>query len=243
MTVLVLAGTAEARALCAGLAGWDVVASLAGAVAVPLALGVETRVGGFGGEAGFRAYLAEAGIGAVVDATHPFATAITARTVAVCEDLGLPYLRLERPAWGARPGDDWVMVTGEAAVVAHVGASDVVFLATGRQTLERFARLGAARVYCRQIDPPEAAFPFEGGEYVIGRPPFSVEDEVALFARLGVTCLVVKNAGGRASMSKLEAARALGIRVVMLERPEGPVCARVATVEEARAWVANLGVT
>ena len=236
MTLLLLAGTSEARALADALAGRDVVASLAGAVAEPARLPVSTRVGGFGGEAGFRAYLAEAGISAVVDATHPFAARITARTVAVCRDLGLPFLRLERPAWEPGPGDDWVLVPDEAAVAAHVGPEDVVFLATGRQTLERFAGLGGARLYLRQIDPPKGPFPFASGEYVIGRPPFSVEDEVALFRRLGVTRLVVKNAGGVASYSKLEAARQLGLRVVMLERPPLPECETVHTVEAARDW-------
>jgi precorrin-6A/cobalt-precorrin-6A reductase len=180
--------------------------------------------------------LAQAGISAVVDATHPFAARITARTAAVCRDLGMPYLRLERPGWVPGPGDDWVMVEREADVVRYVGPEDVVFLGTGRQTLERFAGLGVSRVYCRVIDPPKRAFPFAGGEFVVGRPPFSVDDEVALFARLGVTRLVVKNAGGELSRSKLEAARRLGIQVVMLARPVGPVCARVETVEEAVGW-------
>lgn len=237
MTVLILAGTAEARGLCAALAGGDVVASLAGAVAVPAALGVETRIGGFGGDAGFAQYLAQAGISAVVDATHPFASRVTARTVRVCAQAGVRYLRLERPGWVPGAGDDWVMVRSEEEVRDHVGPQDVVFLATGRQTLGRFAGLGARWVYCRQIDPPEGAFPFAGGEFVIGRPPFSREAEVDLFRRLGVTRLVVKDAGGAASASKLEAARELGLRVVMLARPAGPECARVETVEAAVAWV------
>ncbi len=237
MTILLLAGTGEARALAKALKGRDVVASLAGVVARPAPLDVPCRVGGFGGRAGFEAYLRDEGIRAVVDATHPFAEVITARTHAVCRQLGLPYVRLERPAWVAAAEDDWVEVTGEAAVAEYVGAEDVVFLATGRQTLDRFAALDCARVYCRQIDPPEGAFPFAGGAFVVGRPPFSVADEVALFKRLGVTRLVVKNAGGELSRSKLDAARALGIKVILLARPPGPACARVTTVDGALAWV------
>ncbi len=239
MTLLVLAGTGEARRLCAALAGRDVIASLAGAVNKPADLGVPMRIGGFGGQAGFEAFLAEKGISAVIDATHPFASRITERTARVCAARGIAYLRLERPPWQPEPGDDWVMIADEGDAARHVSARDVVFLATGRQTLARFAGLGVAHVYCRQIDPPSGPFPFAGGEYVIGRPPFSIADEVALFTKLGITRLVVKNAGGDLSKSKLDAARALGIKVLMIERPPEPDCERVETVEAALDW-ANL---
>ncbi|MEM7645018.1 MAG: precorrin-6A/cobalt-precorrin-6A reductase, partial [Pseudomonadota bacterium] len=96
--VLVLAGTAEARAVLARTSGLAVRASLAGRTEAPVDLGVPTRIGGFGGEAGFRAALAE--VSAVLDATHPFAARMTERAVRVCREMGLPYLRLTRPGWG-----------------------------------------------------------------------------------------------------------------------------------------------
>jgi DNA-binding response OmpR family regulator len=57
--ILLLSGTAQARDLASRLvaAGHDVTASLAGATRAPLAQGCETRVGGFGGDAGFKDYL------------------------------------------------------------------------------------------------------------------------------------------------------------------------------------------
>ena len=99
MTVLLLAGTGEARQIAWGLAdsGIDIVASLAGATRSPMTLPVPTRVGGFGGEDGFRAYLKDARITSVLDATHPFAARITNRTARVCADLGLPHAVLVRP--------------------------------------------------------------------------------------------------------------------------------------------------
>ena len=114
-----------------------------------------------------------------------------------------------------------------------------VFLATGRQTLERFANLDA-RLICRRIDALRGPFPLPNGEWMVGRPPFAVEDEVALFRRLGVDWLIVKNAGGEASRSKLDAARILRIPVGMLARPPQPDCARVETVEQAMAWIRSL---
>ena len=83
-------------------------------------------------------------------------------------------------------------------------------------------------------------FPFPGGEFLVGRPPFSVADEISLFSQLDVDWLVVKNSGGTASRTKLDAARQLGIRVALIRRPKQPDATRLETVEEAIEWVRNL---
>ncbi|WP_137702025.1 cobalt-precorrin-6A reductase [Marimonas lutisalis] len=243
MTLLLLAGTGEARAIAAALAempGLAAVASLAGATQAPESLALPTRVGGFGGEAGFRAYLAENWIGAVLDATHPFAHRISLRTARICAELGLPYCQYLRPGWMPEAGDDWTWLADEAEAARHVPEGAVVFLATGRSTLERFANLQGRRLICRQIDPPSEPFPFADGEFLVGRPPFTVAEEEALFQRLGVDWLIVKNAGGAASRSKLIAARNLGIRVGMIKRPEQPEGCRVESVAAALDWVRGL---
>lgn len=237
MRVLVLAGTAEARAFCAR-APCAVLASLAGAVRRPLAQGVPTRVGGFGGEAGFLRVLREEGIGAVVDATHPFAARITARTVDLCAREGVPYLRLERAGWRAGPGDRWTWVDDAAGAVGVIPEGAAVFLATGRQTVGEYAGLSGP-VWARVIDPPEEDFPLARGGWVTGRPPFSLESEVALFRRLGVDWIVAKDSGAVEAEGKLAAARALGLPVAMIRRPS-PVEPRVETVEAALDWVAGL---
>jgi precorrin-6A/cobalt-precorrin-6A reductase len=118
-----------------------------------------------------------------------------------------------------------------------------VFLATGSQRLEAFRDLGrrGCRVICRRIDPPPAPFPFPGGAWTVGRPPFRVEDETRLFARLGIEFLVVRNAGGPASRPKLDAARALALPVLMIRRPAPPQDCRIAaSVAEALDWVEGL---
>ena len=184
LRLLLLAGTAEARQIAIGLAALpqvEAVAALAGATRTPAPLPLPTRIGGFGGEAGFAGWLAAEGIGAVIDATHPFAARITPRTARVCAELGVPHALVQRPPWRAGPGDRWTEVADETAAVALIPPGSTVFLATGRQGLERFAGLTGGRVYCRRIDPPDDPFPFPGGAYVVGRPPFRVEDEVALF--------------------------------------------------------------
>lgn len=242
MTLLLLAGTSEARKIAWALStqGSRAIASLAGATRSPDPLPLPTRTGGFGGQAGFEAFVREQAITAVLDATHPFASAITDRTAQICTAISLPYLQVLRPAWTPEPGDRWTEIATEADVAGHVPTGSTVFLATGRQTLDRFSGLQGCRVLCRQIDPPTAPFPFEGGEFIISRPPFSIEREVDLFLALGVDWLVVKNAGGIESRTKLIAARQLGLPVLLLRRPPMPAALRVETVQAALDWVASL---
>ena len=240
--VLILGGTGDARKLCdlVAEAGIDAIVSLAGVTRTPLELPLPVRTGGFGGADGFTTYLTEHSIRAVVDATHPFASHISNRSATLCKARHVPYLQVLRPAWSSQTGDRWTLIDAEEDAARIIGPRSTVFLATGRQTLEKFTNLQGRRVICRQIDPPSKPFPFEGGEYLIGRPPFSVLDETMLFKQLGVDWLVVKNAGGAASRTKLDAARALKLRVAMINRPDQPDAPRVQTPDEALEWITDL---
>lgn len=222
--ILLLAGTVEARNLAGYLAqsGIGTVASLAGATADPIPYPVETRVGGFGGAAGFEAYLDAAGITGVIDATHPFAAAITTRTAAICAARGLPYLRFERREWRSRQGDAWHEAADVADLARIIPRGKRIFLATGRQTVADMAHLGHSAIWARVVDAPSDPFPLPHGEWIVGRPPFSQAAEDALFAELRPDWLVVKNAGGASGRAKLDAARKLGISVAMIARPQPP---------------------
>ncbi len=238
MTLLLLAGTTEARHLARALAeaGIDAVASLAGATRVPEPLALPTRRGGFGGDAGFQRYLDTHPIGAIIDATHPFATAISARTARIAARRGLACLHLVRPPWQPGPGDRWHMISREEEAAAHVPPGATVFLATGSQSVAGFANLAGRNLICRRIDTPKKPFPLPNGRWLQGRAPFSIEQEMALFQELGVDVLVVKNSGGTGSRPKLDAARRLGLPVVMLRRPPEPPGLIVRDVQAALNW-------
>jgi precorrin-6A/cobalt-precorrin-6A reductase len=242
MTLLLLAGTTEAQTIAQALSqtGMPAVASLAGATRAPRATGLTTRVGGFGGAEGFRGYLDQAGITAVVDATHPFAHRISNRSAKICAEKNIPYCQVLRPEWRPEAGDEWTFLNSEGEAAQHIAPGSTVFLATGRQTLDRFANLSGCRLICRQIDPPDRPFPFPNGRFLVGRPPFSIEDETRLFTKLGVDWLIVKNAGGEAPRSKLIAARNLGVKVAMINRPPQPDAQKVGTAAEALAWIEAL---
>ncbi len=243
MKLLLLAGTAEARALAARLAALgrvEVVAALAGETRAPEAYPVPLRMGGFGGDEAFGKYLENNGLQAVLDVTHPFARIMPWRARVVSERLGLPCLKLLRPGWTPAAGERWRFAPDAAAVAEMVPDGARVLLATGRKSLAGFAALAAGRhLVVRVVDPPEGPFPFPQGEWVVGRPPFSLSDEIALMRAHRIEALVAKNAGGPAR-AKLDAARVLGLPVVLIDRPVPPPGPRVETVEAALDWVERL---
>ena len=238
MTLLLLAGAGEARRLAWDLVprGTKVIASFGRPDRQPDPFPVPHRVGGFGGAEGFEAFLDEAGITAILDVTHPFAAHISARTQMICAGRGLPYLAYVRPPWTPVDGDLWTEIGSEAEAAHHIAPGSCVFVATGRGTLEAYAPLEGCRILVRLLDPPTGPFPFPGGEFLIGRPPFPADRERALFAALGVDVLVVRNAGGAASATKLEAARDLGLPVLMIRRPPPPE-PHVSRIGDVLDWV------
>ena len=140
MTILLLAGTGEGRALakfCA-MAKLPVIASLAGVTRNPLSLDIPTRSGGFGDAAGFKQYLKSKNITAILDATHPFAHRITQRSFDIAKEMGIPFLLFERPAWTPRVNDRWIGITNESEAARYIPPGSKVFLATGRQSLLKF---------------------------------------------------------------------------------------------------------
>ncbi|PTW62604.1 precorrin-6A reductase [Breoghania corrubedonensis] len=245
VSILLLAGTAEARELADRLAAVQamaerrmrVIASLAGATAKPSALGVETRIGGFGGKEGLVGFLREADIDVVVDATHPFAARITANAVDACMAAKIDYLRLERPAWQARPGDDWRSVATLAQAAALLPSGARVFLGIGRKEIATFAERGDVRFVMRMIDPPAAGARVPGGEIVLGRPCAHEGGEIALLRHHAITHVVAKNSGGLSGRAKIDAARTLALPVFMVDRP--PSCGghRVTSVAQAVRWI------
>lgn len=237
--VLILGGTGEARALARGLADLDVpiVSSLAGRVRDPALPVGEVRSGGFGGPVGLAEYLRTNRIRAVVDATHPFATGISASAATACAATGVPLLRLARPGWADHPmAETWQWVDGSAAA-ARAAAGRRVLLTTGRRTLGDFISLEAPFVLVRVVDPVTTPLP-AGWSVLTSRGPYTVPGELALLAEHRITTLVTKDSGGAMTEPKLLAAQRLGVRVVILRRPAAePGVPAVADVTDSVAWV------
>lgn len=238
--VLLLGGTGEARRLASLLAadGVDVVSSLAGRVNRPRLPEGAVRVGGFGGVAGLARWITEERVDAVIDATHPFADAITRHAAEATAALGVPFVVLRRPGWLAGPGDDWRWVDGvtdAADVLPSLGRR--AFLTVGRGDLVPFAGL-PLWFLIRAVDPPGPPLPREH-VIVLGRGPFDVAGETALLREHGIDLLVTKDSGGDATAAKLVAARELGLPVVVVRRPALPEVPAVPTEAAVLDWLRN----
>ncbi len=198
------------------------------------------RIGGFGGAAGLAAYLAGERIDAVVDATHPFASRMSANAVTACHAAGAPLVVFTRPPWTREPGDRWIEVaTMEDAATALGAKPRTTFLTQGRLQLAAFARMAQHRYIVRAIDRPAEIDALPGCKLILGRGPFSLADELALMKRERVDALVTKNSGGRATYAKIEAARALKIEVVIVRRPPAPDAETLHDLDAVVAWIAS----
>lgn len=241
MRILLLGGTNEASQLAERLAQArvDAIFSYAGRTLHPRPQPLPTRIGGFGGAEGLAAFLKAESITHVVDATHPFAARISANAVAACAACHVPLISLERPAWRARPGEDWIHVADEDAAAAALPKKPArIFLAIGRQRLDAFSALTQHFYLLRMVDPPQAA-PFPDCVVIGLDEEMSEEAELARLRAHRVTHLVVKNAGGIKARAKLDAARALGLRVVMIDRPFLPERPRATSVDAVMDWLGH----
>lgn len=234
--VLILGGTTEANTLAARLAGdarFAPVLSLAGRTANPKAAPIPMRIGGFGGVDGLKAYLVEEGIDMVIDATHPFAAVISRNAIDACRRAGRPLLAIERPQWQSQPGDCWRHFRSvEDAVSALPGETRRVFSGLGRLSLDALSAAPQHHYVIRVIDPLAQPPALPSVTIVTTRGPFKVEDDIALFQEYGVEVILAKNSGGSAAVSKIDAARALGLEVLMIDRPSMPDRPVVATVDD-----------
>jgi precorrin-6A/cobalt-precorrin-6A reductase len=241
--ILILGGTTEARELAARLAampGLAVTLSLAGRTREPAAQAAPVRVGGFGGAAGLAGYLRTERVGLMVDATHPFAARISANAAEAAKAAGVPILALRRPEWQRRAGDRWTEVSSIADAVFALGpAPRRVFLAIGRREAAVFEAAPQHFYLVRSVDPVDPPPVLPHAHYILSRGPFAFSGELDLLRDHRIDAVVAKNSGGEATYAKIEAARQLGIEIVMVRRPPMPDVPMVATVEAAVAHVSN----
>lgn len=233
--ILILGGTTEARHLAELLAHhpeFETTVSLAGRTEAPKPLPVATRSGGFGGAIGLAAYLRAEKIDLLIDATHPFANQISANAAEAASATGVPAFALCRPGWVRQAYDRWITVGSIAAAVVALGeAPRRVFLSIGRQEAHHFSGAPQHFYLVRSVDPVDPPLAVPSCQYLLATGPFSAEGEQDLFRYNRIDTLVTKNSGGSATYGKIEAARALGLAVIMIERQAPP---GIRTVHDAQ---------
>ncbi|MGE7992392.1 cobalt-precorrin-6A reductase [Pseudomonas sp. NPDC089554] len=222
--ILLLGGVSEALAIARHL-GPAHVYSLAGIGRVPQDLACQVRVGGYGGADGLAAYLRQARIDLLIDATHPYAAQISRNAAQAAQAAGIPCWALRRPAWQAQAGDDWREVDDWAGLIEALAAFQRPLFTLGREPLQHLEEIPAQQFWT--LRALEACPGNERCEVIGARGPFHLDDERALFERRRIDVLVSKNSGSVATEPKLEVARERGVPVLILKRPVLPEVDRV----------------
>src|SRR5947209_9215805 len=238
---LVLGGTADASLLAAAIAraGIEAVYSYGGRTRAPADQPLPTRIGGFGGVSGLAGYIRHEGITHVIDATHPFAAEMSRNAVAACAETGTPLIALERAPWTRTPGDNWIKVHDvKGAVAALPEPPSQVFLAIGRQHIAPFARKPQHGYTLRFVDPPDAPLPF-AADVIVSRGPFTLDRELEMMRARHINWVVARNSGGDGARPKIDAARTLGLPVIMISRPKLPDRLRAESVAEIMQWLGH----
>lgn len=240
INVLILGGTSEASKLACAVSerGIPAIFSYAGRVKTPKAQPLPTRVGGFGGAEGLAAFITQQRITHIIDATHPFATQMSRNVLAASLQTSVPAIALTRPAWAPTTHDNWQHVASiDEAVSALECPAQRVLLAIGRMHLAAFAAQPQHYYVLRLVDQPTAPPPLAHFTTTVDRGPFTLEGDLALLQNHRIERIVCKNAGGEGAVSKLDAARALGVPVIMIDRPAIPARHEVHSVDQVLAWL------
>ncbi|MDY2625208.1 MAG: precorrin-6A reductase [Coriobacteriales bacterium] len=174
-----------------------------------------------------RTRLASGAYVCVIDATHPYATSVSAHVAQAAEQTQVPYLRLARDPsdlTGCTVVDD---MAAAAALVAQ--SSGPVLLTTGVKDLDVFAQRVpdfAERLYPRILPTVSSITRATGLGYQLShliamQGPFSQELNVALIHQIGATTLVTKDGGAQGGFApKVKAAQECGCPVIVIKRPE-----------------------
>jgi cobalt-factor III methyltransferase len=231
--VWVFSGTGDGNALAVELSrrGHRLIVSTAtdhgaelAAVALP---GVEVR-SGRQGVAARRSQLQQSRALAIIDATHPFAIEISNQLTQLAGELGIPYIRYERPR-AALPSFALQAADMPAAARIAIEAGHRIFLATGIKDLATFVRQPDSehREWFLRITPDTASLELAVREGIprshicAMQGPFSTEFNNALWSAWQVDCVVTKESGEAGGFySKAAAAERLGIPFIVVKRPQ-----------------------
>ncbi len=243
--VLLLAGTIEAREMANYLSirssrssELRVTASLAGVTTNPAPLAVPTRTGGFGGVAGLADWVSSEQVTLIIDMTHPYAAQISKHAIDAARQTFVAHIRFERACWLPEPQDRWQSFKNWQDMIDAVPAGAHVFVAGGSKMLSsclwRDDITVTARALLRPRDIPDRI------NTVLSLPKDTVEEERAMLQSYNITHIFCKNSGGIASRAKIDAARVLGLKVWMLERPNLSKAATVSSLEHLQKSVEAL---
>ena len=227
--LVIFGGTTEGRLLCEacvarGLAALYCVATEDGARAMAGLSGITVRVGRL--EAGAMSkLLAQLRPDWVIDATHPYARAVSLNIVEACASTGSPLLRVARERGGDQ--GDRMAASLEELLPWLERQPGNIFVTTGASSAAVLCRLESyrERVWLRILPSLESLricldLGYRPERLICMQGPFSEALNLALFQAANAQILVTKNSGAAGGFAeKLRAAQSLGMLTAVLGRP------------------------
>lgn len=164
----------------------------------------------------------------IVDASHPFAAAISSLAITTADQFQLPYLRYERPVVQATEAS-LVLDSFQTLMDGDYLTGQRVLLTIGYRALHQFRSWHRRATLFARILPSVSALEaalaagFMPDRLIALRPPISFPLEKALWQQWQISMVVTKasgTAGGEAVKQQLAAE--LGIQLVIIDRPLVP---------------------
>lgn len=228
--IWVIGGTSEGRNLLKAMANLNVhiyvsVATEYGAGLIDEQPNITVMAARMDLEA-MRSFIQEHQPVCVIDATHPYATIVTATVKEACQQENTEYIRLLRPTGEA---GDYITVHDFAEAVELLNHMDGnIFLTTGSKNLADFT---AVKDYQERIAlrilPMQASLQsaldhgYKPAHIVCMQGPFSKELNIAMLKKYHSKFMVTKDSGAVGGFDeKVEAAQAAGAKLIVIGREQ-----------------------
>ncbi|MDG2989988.1 cobalt-precorrin-6A reductase [Candidatus Synechococcus calcipolaris G9] len=163
----------------------------------------------------------------IIDASHPFAVAISQLAISLSQELSLPYLRFERPSAPSAIGASIQLATIDELIQGDYLNQQRVLLTLGYRFLAHFTSWHDRSTLFARILPSIPALTaalaagFSPNRLVALRPPISEDLERALWQQWRISLVVTKASGAPGGEQiKQNIAAQLGVQLITINRPE-----------------------
>ncbi|MDG2187520.1 MAG: precorrin-6A/cobalt-precorrin-6A reductase [Hyphomicrobiales bacterium] len=233
--ILIIGGTAEGFKIASLIEkkSFLPILSLQGNTLKPKEVYYETRVGGFGGVEGLKDYLIKNSIKIIIDASHPYSIQISNNALIASKQLDIKLIKLNRSAWKQTYSDNWLRVksfSDSKYILDALPRESRIFLTIGKKYLPIFYDC-KQWIMIRTIDQYNNCRT-GNRKYITGRGPFQVSQELILLKGNNITHIVSRNSGSKETYAKIQAAKILGIEIIMIDREKESILGKNIHIDE-----------
>jgi precorrin-6A/cobalt-precorrin-6A reductase len=112
-----------------------------------------------------------------------------------------------------------------------------VLVTTGQSSLNELKELTDIHFFIRVMEKADEKPATENYTFISGRPPFSLDQELALMEKHAIDAVLTKQSGGTATVAKIIAAIRKRIPIVLIRRPLPEPGEHVESVEDVLMWL------